>query len=295
MMGQWMLMARVRAAIRYISVAMDSAIRPHRRGAGVFWRRPGRSRAALAVIGAVLAGGCQSGPLPPAPRAAEAYEAGEYAKAYNDATAEHGRTTGLRRDRAALMAGLSAHALGRQDDARSWLRPLTSHSDRDISGRASAALGLVEADRRHHESAAALLSAAGRKLSGEAAANANFQAAESYAALGRHSTARLHYRLARASAGDAGLRALIDERLAMDGFALQFGAYSTMVNAERRLAEIRAWVSALGLGEPRIVERFGSHGKTLYLVHVGSYATEREANDARARLAGGAVVARAER
>ena len=236
-------------------------------------------------------GGCQSSPLPPPPRAVEAYDAGNYQQAYKDATAEYSRTSGLRKDQAALMAGLSAHALGHYDEAKQWLEPLTRHADRDISGRAAATLGLIDARQGDNAAAAALLSSAGRKLSGEAAAHANFEAGEAYAALGRVSAARLQYRLAEATTTDPALKALITDRLGMDGYTVQVGAFSSRTNADRKANQIRPRASSLGLGAPRIVERAGAGGQRLYLVQIGSYKTEREATAARTRLGGEAVVA----
>lgn len=258
------------------------------------WIRP----AAAAALGAAIllaSPACSSSPLPPPPKAVVAYDEGDYQRAYDDAVAEHSRTSGLRRDRAALMAGLSAHALGRQAQAARWLRPLTDHPDRDISGRACATLGLIEADHANHEAAAALLSTAGRKLSGDAAARANFQAAESYAALGRSSAARLHYRLAAASTDDQRIKDLGDDRLSLDAYTVQVGAYGSLANARSRADSTRPRAVALGLGEPRIVERPGSAGQSLYLVHVGAYESKSEAATAKLRLGSDAVVTRARR
>lgn len=249
--------------------------------------------AALGVF--AMLSGCQTSPLPPPPSAVTAYEAHNYEQAYKDAAAEYNRTSGLRRDRAALMAGLSAHALGRYAEAKRWLEPLTHHSDRDISGRASATLGLIDAKEGNNAAAAALLSSAGRKLTGEAAAHANFEAGESYAALGRLAAARLHYQLAAATTTDPELKKLIADRLGMVGYTVQVGAFASRTNAERKAASVRPRAMALGLGEPRIVERVGSGGRRLYLVQIGSYKTEREATTARTRLGGDAVVASAKR
>lgn len=259
--------------------------RSHRCAAGAWL-------ASLAVVLALV--GCESSPIAPPPQSVEAYDAGRYAEAYRDATAEHSRTSGARKDRAALMAGLSAHALGNYATATEWLTPLVDHADREIAGRAAATLGLIEADRGDHQAAAAHLSMAGRKLSGDASAQANFQAAESYAALGRVDAARLHYRLAGATTDDSRVDLLVGDRLAMDAYTVQVGAFSSRENAMTRAEEIRRRALALGLGEPRIVLRPGPSGRSLYLVQLGSYKTESEASSARVRLGGEAVVAHAE-
>ena len=277
--------------IRYITDAMRHAHHPH--SVGRSW---GSRPAALVLIGAamIVLPGCQSSPIAPPPKAVEAYDEGDYARAYRDATAEYSRTSGERKDMAALMAGLSAHAMGNYTTSAEWLAPLVNHADREISGRAAATLGLIEADRGDHAAAAAHLSMAGRKLTGEAAAQANFQAAESYAALGRVDAARLHYRLAAATTGDTNVDALVDERLSLDAYTVQVGAFSSRENAMTRVGEIRRRAEALGLGAPRVVLRPGPGGRSLYLVQLGSYKTQSEASAARVRLGGDAVVAHAE-
>lgn len=244
----------------------------------------------------MVLGGCSSSPLPPVPSGAGAYEAGNYSEAYRLSASEYARTSGARRDRAALTAGLSAHAEGKDGLAESWLIPLENNADPAISGRAQAALGLIAQSEGEHERAAALLSRAARKLDGEASARANFQAAESYAALGHVDSARLHYRLARGATARTGeVRTLSDERLDLTAYTVQVGAFARRSNAVDRASALRNRALALGIGEPRIVERTSPDGRTLNLVQVGRFDTLRAAQTARIRLGGDAVVAPAAR
>jgi tetratricopeptide (TPR) repeat protein len=245
-------------------------------------------RLAATTLAAALCVGCAGTPLGPAPHATEAYERGDYNVALVQASDEYHRTRGKRRDTAALIAGLSAHALDRNEQAAQWLEPLVDHPDREISARAAAGLGLVRAEQGDHEAAAALLSEAGRKLRGDAAARANFHAAESYAAIGRVEAARLCYRLARVDRGGE-IDALASERLGLAGYAVQLGAFRSRTNAEALAGSAAGRTRWLGLGEPRVVVR-ETDTAPWYLVQVGAYDTESAAEADRPRLGPGAVV-----
>ncbi len=248
-------------------------------------------RLAAPLLAAAVSAGCATTPLGPPPRATEAYERGDYNVALAQASAEYHRTRGDRKDAAALIAGLSAHALGRLDDAERWLRPLVDHPDREIAARAGAALGLVRAEQGRHASAAALLSSAARKLEGDAAARAHFHAAESFAAIGNLDSARLHYRLARVG-GEGAIDDLAADRLELADFAIQLGAFRDAGNARALAASVAPRTRALGLGAPRVIER-PTDTTPWYLVQVGSYETRSAAEADRARLGPTAVVAAA--
>lgn len=244
---------------------------------------------ALAAIGCA-----SSNPLGPVPSAVGPYERGQYEIAYRNATAEHARSEGDRRDRAALLAGLSAHALGRPDEATIWLTPLLRNNDDDVAGRAAATLGLIALEQARHDRAAGLLAIAGRLLVGDAAARANYFAGEAYDDLGRTDSARVHYRLAGVTATDPALRSAIDARLGVAGYAVQLGAFRDENNARRLAAGARATAALHGLAAPRVIPRRDGLGPTLYLVQVGSFQSERDANEARVLLGRGAVVSRAQ-
>lgn len=247
---------------------------------------------ALALCMPLAGSGCATTPIPVPEGAARAYDDGEYDRAYRLAASEAVRTAGARRDAAALIAGLSAHARGDDELAIGWLEPLVDHRRRDIAGRAAAGLGLVYAGRAEHERASGLLAKAAAKLTGEDAARANFHAGESFAAIGRIEAARVHYRIAKATSGDLDLRRLADSRLASatGSYTVQLGAFSSRSNATARAADVRRRAAALGLESPRIVERTGPDGSTLYLVHLGRFDTEDDARSARFRFGENAVV-----
>lgn len=218
------------------------------------------------------------------------YEAGRLSVAYRAASAAASQSTGQAREQAALIAGLSAHALGDAARSSDWLTPLLASSDRAVSGRAAAALGLLAADHGDHERAVSLLAQASVKLTGEDAAQAAFHAGESLTALGRRDAAAREYRRAFTLAKDAALKNTLTERLSGLRYTIQLGAYSSRRNAQRARRSAVAATAGLGIGSPRVIA-MRRDGRTLFVVQVGEFRTDGEADDARRRLGADAVVA----
>ena len=245
------------------------------------------------AAGALLVGACASGtstgtttsadPTTRSP-AGQACDRGDYRTALKEAEAEYRRSSGPKREAAALTAGLSAHALDDDTTARKWLTPLVDSSDRQIAGRASAALGLIEADAGNNERAVVLLTDAARALPGNAGARAEFYAAESYAHMGRLDAARAGYRLAATRATDAELKQLIAERLKTGGYTIQLGAFKSVANAQKMIAEVRGKCAAAGIGDPRVVARSRPGAPPLQTVQVGRFSSPDEAKRALMRL-----------
>ncbi len=220
-----------------------------------------------------------------------AYDAGRYNEAFDLASKAANRGSGFSRDQAALVAGLSAQALGRADDASKYLTPLVSNPDQKTSGEAAAALGLIAAERGKHADAAEMLATAGRKLNGDHAARAFMYAGDSYKTLGQSEEARGMWSMAQTKVkDDRGLRVMIGDRLnstniappappikvnpnqpASARFCVQVGAFSSFTNAQKQLGRFRAY------GTPR-VEEVSRGGKTLFVVRVGNYADRAEAD-----------------
>jgi cell division septation protein DedD len=220
-----------------------------------------------------------------------AYEAGRYNEAFDLASKAANRGRGISRDQAALIAGLSAQALGRADDATKYLTPLVSNPDQKTSGEAAAALGLIAAEKGKHADAAEMLAMAGRKLTGDHAARSFMYAGDSYKTLGQSEEARGMWSMAQTKVtDDRGLRVMIGDRLnstvvapppapvkvapnqpGATRFCVQVGAFSSFTNAQKQLGRFRAY------GTPR-VEEVSRGGKTLFVVRVGNYADRAEAD-----------------
>lgn len=242
----------------------------------------------MALIGMAM-GGCQNAGSRSTERAMSLYGEGQYAEAYREAGRAH-LASHERDERAALVAGLSANEMGYDSSARNWLKPLTLSDNREIAGRASAALGLQSVKHDDFSTAAIEFTRAGRLLRGEEAAQANFFAGESHRQLGHNASARLMYRLARGGAASGANEQRVIARLGPSDFTVQLGAFREHDNASQIARSNSARASRLGLGEPQIVTSTDLASGVLYLVHLGRFTTEREADVARVRMGTEAVV-----
>lgn len=228
----------------------------------------------------------------------KAYESGRYTDAFDGASVAAAKGSGIKRDNAALIAGLSAQALNRNADAEKYLRPLIANPNQTLSGEAGAALGLIASERGDHADAAALLSVAGRKLDKDQAARAFMYAGDSYKSAGQHTEARGLWSLAQSKVtNDSSLRIMIGDRLSQTAstagkspskvstpaagkpsakgnaatpFCVQVGAFSSFTNAQKQLGRFRAY------GAPRVVE-VDRAGQKLFAVRVGTYTNRAEA------------------
>lgn len=220
------------------------------------------------------------------------YQAGRHAAALRGARSAALSSTGAARDEAALIAGLSAQALGDDASARAWLEPLLASRDRSVAARARAGLGLIAQRQGDHERAAALLAEASVALTGDDAARAALYAGQSLRALGRVEPAQREYRRAATLARSAEVRALAERRLGEGRFTIQVGAFTSRRNAERARRRADTSAAGLGLGPARVVVA-RRDGRAVYLVQVGEFATRADAVRARARLGPDAIVAAA--
>lgn len=257
-----------------------------------------RISAVIVVAASVVVSGCsgqfKAGKGASVPGDASAlYQRGDYAGAFEAASTRARSATGRERERLALIAGLSAQARDRNSEAAYWLNPLTRSDDRDISGRASAAMGLIEQEQGRHHSAIAHLKSASDKLAGDEAAKARFYLGESQASAGLPADAARSYRTALDSATDARLRRIINERLTLDAYTIQLGAFRDPRAAQQAAATAAPRARSLGLPAPKVTARTLPTGKSVNVVHLGVYRTMSQAQADRARFGGNTVVARA--
>ncbi|TVQ61322.1 MAG: SPOR domain-containing protein [Phycisphaerales bacterium] len=260
-------------------------------------RRPARLAALAVCAVSITLGACESTPKSGGSRSlVEDYEAGRYAVAYALAAQEAARTTGTEREAAALVAGLSAQAMDRNDDAAKWLTPLTTSTNFQIAGRANAGMGLVELSNNRPARAAQHFRTASTRLTGDDAARASYFAGEAYTMMGKPDEARKEYAIAQATAQDPALRERMRGRASgvrSGSYSLQVGAYSDPVNAQRAAREVAHSAHRNNLGEPRVVSRSGPAGGSLYIVQIGRFGSRVEADAARLNLGSQAIVAAA--
>ncbi len=171
---------------------------------------------------AMAAGGCQTGGGGGGGAASsepymQSYERGQYQQALAQASASAGQG-GADGQRAALVAGMSASALGKQGDAARWLTPLTKSGDDGIAGRAAWTLGSMAESQGRQDDAADWYLEAAEKLSGDDAARAGLAAGD---AMRRTNDSRADgaYALAARKADDASLKATIESRRGGDAQA----------------------------------------------------------------------------
>jgi tetratricopeptide (TPR) repeat protein len=233
------------------------------------------------------------------------YESGQYQAAYDKASVAAQSPNTRNRDEAALVAGLSAQALGKNADAVRWLTPLRLNADGNIAGRSSAALGLMSRERGDHESAAQYLALAARKLTGDERARAWMYAGDSYSALARGADARDAYDKAAQSVGeDAALRAMIGDRQSgkapatpqplgttasptsakASTLTVQIGAYASLKTAKEQVQTLSR------KGKAARIVQIGKGGKTLYAVRVGTFTSRAAAESVRKSIGGGAMI-----
>lgn len=217
------------------------------------------------------------------------YERGRYSSASSGAIRAVRNPNEEDRDIARLTAGLSAHAMGRNDEAIVWLRPLVTNHDDEIAGKAMATMGLIALEEGENRSAAKALSRAAGKLNANDSAHAAMYAGDAYANLGSFEAARLQYRLAQSAARDSKLKQEVNSRLG-EGFTLQVGAFTNRMNAERARRVVEQNRMFDTLGDPIVLPRTDNRGTTLYLVQVGRFTSKQDAKAAQLRTGIGGIV-----
>ncbi len=247
------------------------------------------------VLSMLTVGGCASAPARPfTPGFVELYESGRWAEAQTAAAARAKELPrGAEREQAMLIAGQSAHALGRDAEAEPWLTPLVESSDPTIAGRASLTLGLIAQRAGADAKAVPLFETASNTLAGEDSARALLYLGDSYDRLKDRSKARDAWSLALARVKyDASLKADIGSRLSRrdagpqikrGGLVLQVGAFSSHQRAQGLADRLRDRSAAAGLAEPRVIETT-SKGKPVFVVQIGRFESRPDADRAKASL-----------
>ncbi|MFG0256479.1 MAG: SPOR domain-containing protein [Phycisphaerales bacterium JB043] len=201
--------------------------------------------------------------------AAATFAEGRYELAYVQAKHQANNARAKRRDSGRLLAGLSAEALGLDDEATGWLEPLLHHKDANIAGRARVAMAKIEQRRGNGERAQSLVRSAMSMLDGESA-----QQARTIADSMNISTGAVH---------------ATSER---DGiYTVQLGAFSTYRNASSRAEQARSEADRYHYGDPRVIAITDARGRNLYLVHVGRFALKTDAQQALRHLGNEGLIA----
>jgi len=227
----------------------------------------------------------------------ELFSTGQYSESYESASKVAGSMRGANRDQAALIAGLSAQALNRNDDAKRWLTPLVMNSDAGIAGKSNATLGLIAQEQGDHQKAVEFLTKAGKRMTGDESARAFMYAGDSLKTQRKTTQAMEMYSLAKEKVvDDSALRTMIGDRISGPGtihaspppgagkYTVQAGAFSSLTRAKTEAKALRS------KGAPRTVPIKSSAGQTLYAVRLGYFKTKQEADLLRKILGSRAIV-----
>ena len=282
-----------------------------------------------AVCAAISITGCQTAGEKLAEETyTQAYTAKRYEQALKlaETKSRDGKALAGDRERASLVAGLSAYALGKQTVASSYMRPLTASGDKQVAGRANWTLGQIEAERGNHVEASKYLVKAGEELDADDSARAYLLAGDCYSRLKMQAQAKDLYEKAAMRALDPGVKSTVDARLAGKAppaiskpgtggvpisastgtatpiagkvtaggpFTVQLGAFEKIKSAQTLANQSLATAAKVGAPAPTVVPTTTTDGRTLYAVRVGEYQTREAAQTMLTRLGNrGAVIRR---
>lgn len=224
-----------------------------------------------------------------------AYRRGDYKTSLQQAQQIYVKAgAGRQAEEAAYYAGLSAHQLNDLPTAHRYLNVAGNSDDHKLAGQAWGEMAVVYAQQRNYDLSARSALRAADLLTGEEKANALFRAGASLQKLGnRMDQARDCLTQARKLTQDRALAQKIDEQLAMVGYTIQVGAYSTEDGARKAAQQLAATSGRLRLGTPQVLHSTDARGRSMYLVQIGRFASDADAQQQRRQLgaaAPGAVV-----
>lgn len=200
------------------------------------------------------------------------YDATRYQKAYDSARLTRLRASGLEREEAAYVAGLSALKMDRPVTARELLQEASASSNRQLAGTSAVTLGTLLLEDGEPLAAARAFDKASERLTGSDALKARRAAAAAYETAGRDdiAAARLSGTPAPSPAG-------------MGSFTIQAGAFHDRDRATARAKELSNAARRTSLGTARVIPA-RVKGKSGFLVQIGSYDTRSDAESVRRML-----------
>jgi cell division septation protein DedD len=247
--------------------------------------------------------------------ATRAYDAQDWTKAYDDASAAQTEAQPPLKQRAAFVAGLAAYRQDRFDEARTRFLVAEASEDRETSGQAKVMLGDLLTRDGKPAAAAAKYDEAAQLLSGEEAMRARnlasaareasksptptpvasaesddtaADAAPAAAAAKSKPTAK-----PKTPARDAGKTetksakpktATASKSSTKGGFTIQCGAYVKESDARARAKDLGDEARKAGLPAPKVERVTGRTGKKLWIVSIGSFKTRADGKKALAKL-----------
>ena len=219
-----------------------------------------------------------------------AYQARDFAAAYNIARPIAEDYLNPRHLEAAYVAGLSANALGQTGAAERMLRKAVTSKDETLAADASAQLGLVYSQQGRYEAALRVLLWAAERQQGEDKAQSFYYAGIAQQKMGQWSQARATLYNALRHTADPAMEQQVRDQLATTGWTLQVGAFAQADTATTTAQSVADRAARLGLGSPRLVESTDARGQRLTLVQVGTFTSYQSAARYRDHLGATGVI-----
>ena len=207
----------------------------------------------------------------PLETAIDLYVAGNWAGARRAAQEVARQTAGERlRHEAEYLAGIAAYRDGDIETAAPLLASSAKATDRTVSGRSWATLGLIDLARGDIAQARARFDRAADRLPPQDARRARVEAEKAASAYRSGRYAPVNARPEVAAGGHT-------------SFTLQVGAFRSEESARRAADDARARAGAVGIDDVRVIDHRDPHAGLLHVVQVGDFPTAEGANDMRVR------------
>jgi cell division septation protein DedD len=226
-----------------------------------------------------------------------AFESKDYRRAATLARMAGDRATGLERESARYLEGISLFKVNDFDAAANALRFAAASADAFVAGQAGVTLGSVEIERKHFDSAGYAFRKAAGFLTGAESQRAHSYAARCFDGAGLTILADGE----RVAAGEPPFTptpiltpaitpapspapTMTEPRLRVGPeskpkvaeiapirYSIQVGAYSTVEKAHAAAEKLAARCTELHIDAPRVIARENSDGSTLHIVQLGDF------------------------
>ena len=226
-----------------------------------------------------------------------AFESKDYRRAATLARMAGDRATGLERESARYLEGISLFKVNDFDAAANALRFAAASADAFVAGQAGVTLGSVEIERKHFDSAGYAFRKAAGFLTGAESQRAHSYAARCFDGAGLTILADGE----RVAAGEppstptpiltpaitpatSPAPTMTEPRLRVGPeskpkvaeiapirYSIQVGAYSTVEKAHAAAEKLAARCTELHIDAPRVIARENSDGSTLHIVQLGDF------------------------
>ncbi len=226
-----------------------------------------------------------------------AFESKDYRRAATLARMAGDRATGLERESARYLEGISLFKVNDFDAAANALRFAAASADAFVAGQAGVTLGSVEIERKHFDSAGYAFRKAAGFLTGAESQRAHSFAARCFDGAGltvladgervaageppSTPTPILTPAITRATSPaptmtEPRLRVGPESKpkvaeIATIHYSIQVGSFSTVEKAHAAAEKLAARCTELRIDAPRVIARENSDGSTLHIVQLGDF------------------------